>query len=252
MPLLRELLETIVDGDVLEVHIGLHWTAVVMEVDGVRRCGLASTLFRGHGHGHHREPDMPQAGELDSISGRELAELVLLDKPTQASVGMAALNALLPQYPDTWVEANAEEMIAGHGEGRRVAMIGHFPFVKRLRQRVGELLVLEREPGPDDLPAEAASDILPAADVVAITGMTLANHSLEGLLGLCSPQSFVILLGPSTPLSPVLFEHGVDVISGAVVSDIGPVLRTVSQGGNFRQVHRAGVRLVNMLRANWR
>jgi hypothetical protein len=28
------------------------------------------------------------------------------------------------------------------------------------------------------------------------------------------------------------------------------VLRTVSQGGDFRQVHRAGVRLVNIHRSN--
>jgi hypothetical protein len=40
----------------------------------------------------------------------------------------------------------------------------------------------------------------------------------------------------------------VDVISGAVVTDIQPVLRLVSQGGNFRQVHRGGVRLVNLYR----
>jgi uncharacterized protein (DUF4213/DUF364 family) len=56
----------------------------------------------------------------------------------------------------------------------------------------------------------------------------------------------VLLLGPTTPLSPVLFDHGVHILSGAVVTDVEGVLRTVGQGGNFRQVHRAGVRLVTM------
>ena len=125
-------------------------------------------------------------------------------------------------------------------------MVGRFPFVPRLRPRVGELVVLEQDPGPDDLPADQAPEILPGAEVVAITGMTLINHTLEGLLALCSPETFVILLGPSTPLAPLLFDYGVDILSGAVVTAIEPVLRIVSQGGNFRQVHRAGIRLVNM------
>jgi uncharacterized protein (DUF4213/DUF364 family) len=83
-------------------------------------------------------------------------------------------------------------------------------------------------------------------DVVAITGMTLLNQTLEGLLKLCSPKAYVILLGPSTPLSPVLFNYGVDIISGSIVEKIDPVLQVISQGGNFRQVHRAGVKLVNI------
>jgi uncharacterized protein (DUF4213/DUF364 family) len=76
--------------------------------------------------------------------------------------------------------------------------------------------------------------------------MTISNHTLEGLLSLCNPQAKVVLLGPSTPISPIFFEHGVDVVSGAVVTAIEPVLRLVSRGGNFRQVHHAGVRLVNI------
>jgi len=134
--------------------------------------------------------------------------------------------------------------------GKRVAMVGRFRFAAELLPRVGELLVLEQDPGPDDLPAEAAPEVLPAADVVAITGMTISNHTLEGLLSLCNPRATVILLGPSTPLSPILFDYGVDVLSGAVVTDIEPVLRLVSQGGNFRQVHRVGVRLVNLYKSS--
>lgn len=244
MPILSEILHTLPDGDVRDVRIGLHWTAVVVETGGVLRCGLSATLFTPHGH--DQGPDIPGAGQLEYASGRELAELALSSHPTQASLGVAAINALLPHWSHLWTDDNAEEVIALHGEGKRVVLVGRFPFVPRLRQRVGELLVLEQDPGPDDLPAEQAAEVLPGAEVVAITGMTLINNTLEGLLGLCSPEAFVILLGPSTPLTPLLFDHGVDVLSGSVVTDIEPVLRTVSQGGNFRQVHRAGVRLVNM------
>ncbi len=248
MPVLIDLLTGLPDGEVLEVRIGLHWTAVVAQVGGATHCGLASTLSPAHTHSDGHGPDIPQAGQLELSSGRDLAELALSPQPVQASVGVAALNALLPRFPAQWHEENAEDVLARQGAGKRVALVGHFPFVARLRPQVGELLVLEQDPGPGDLPAGRAVDVLPQAEVVAITGMTLVNHTLDNLLALCAPQAFVMILGPSTPLSPRLFDYGVNLISGAVVTAIDPVLRILSQGGNFRQLHRAGVRLVNMSR----
>jgi hypothetical protein len=46
----------------------------------------------------------------------------------------------------------------------------------------------------------------------------------------------------------LLFEHGVDVLSGSLVDDIDGVMRLVGQGATFQQIHRRGVRLVTMAR----
>jgi uncharacterized protein (DUF4213/DUF364 family) len=146
---------------------------------------------------------------------------------------------------DNWFESNAGEILAENGKGKRLVMVGRFPFTEGLRTKVDDLVVLEQTPGPEDLPADQAQKVIPQADVVAITGMALINHTMEKLLALCQPKAFVIVLGPSSPLSPVLFEYGVNIISGAVVDQIEPVMRVVTQGGNFRQIHKAGVRLVN-------
>ncbi len=244
MKVLDNLLSTLPDGKIVQVCIGSHWTAVVAEIDGARRCGLASSLTNEcYRHG---EPDVPQAGHLETLSGLELAAMSRSEQPVLASVGVAAVNALIPPQPAAWVGLNAEEVIAEHGENKTVVLIGHFPFIPRLRARVGELIVLEKRPEPGDLPANAAFNVIPDAGVVAITGTTLINHTLDDLLELCSPQAHVILLGPSVPLSPILFDHGIDLLCGSVVIDIEPVLRTVTQAGNFPQVHRAGVRLVSM------
>ena len=121
-------------------------------------------------------------------------------------------------------------------------------LIPQLRAEVGKLFVLEQRPREGELPAEAAPDIIPQADVVALTSMTLLNRTFRDLLELCSPEALVLLLGPSTPLSPVLFDHGIDVLAGSVVTAVGPVLRAIKQGANFRQVHRAGVRLVTLCR----
>jgi hypothetical protein len=245
MNLIDELLTVLPDGLVQDVRVGTLWTAVVVEVEGGRRCGLASTL-RDAEHHHGDRPAVQDAGRLTERSARDLAGLARSESLMEAAIGMAAINALLPSYPERWVDLNAEEVIARYGIGKKVALVGHFPFVPRLRERVGRLWVLEQRPGPGDLPAEAAPDIVPQADVVAITGTILINHTFDGLLALCRPEALVLVLGPSTPLSPILFEYGVHILSGSVVEDVEAVLRAVSQGANFRQVHRQGVRLVTM------
>lgn len=229
---------------VVDVRIGVSWTAVVVEVAGVRRCGLAATQPSANFSGQR----VNDAGRLTALSSRALCELVRSDSPTEVAVGMAAINALLPRNPTTWVDINAADVLAERGRDTPVALIGHFPFVDWLRERVATLWVLELDPQPGDLPASAAPEILPQAGVVAITSMTLLNRTFDGLLALRRPDAQVMLLGPSTPLAPLLFQRGVDLLSGAIVEDIDAVLRGVSQGAGFRQLHRMGVRLVTLTR----
>lgn len=244
MKLIEQLVSSLVDGRVIEVRIGLHWTAVVAEVDGVRRCGLASTVVADHVHG---TVDVPQAGQLEAFTGLELAAMANSGQATLTSVGIAAINALLEPQPETWVDINAEDVIIAHGQGKKVALIGHFPF-PNVRSNVGELSIIEQNPQPGEYPPEAAADILPNADVVAITGMTLINGTLENLLKLCSPDATVLVLGPSTPLTPLMYDWNIDLLSGAVVEKIEPVLHFVSQGACFRQIKKVGVRLVSVAR----
>ena len=247
MKVVDDLLLTLPDGPIRDVRVGVFWTAVVVEVAGQLRCGLASTL-RVEGHHHGGGAAVGEAGQLTQRGARNLAELARSDSLIEASIGMAAINALLPNQETSWVDLNAADVIAQRGKGKTVVLLGHFPFIPRLRDRVGKLWVLELQPQADDLPADAAGDVIPQADVLAITGTTLINGTFEGVMALRRPEALVLVLGPSTPLSPVFFEHGVHVISGAVVEDIDSVLRAVSQGANFRQVHRQGVRLVTMTR----
>ena len=225
------------DAPVRSVLVGAHWTVV-----SSRYCGLAASLTaeEPHGHSHAR-----QVGRFHLKTARQLAEYARSDDLLEAGIGIAAINSLLAVDQSQAVERNAGDVLAHYGRGRNVALIGHFPFVPQLRLAVGELWVLEQHPSEGDYPAEAAADLLPQADLVAITGSALVNHTLDGLLGLCRPEARVVLLGPSTPLSPVLFEHGIDMISGARVVDETAVLRTVGQGASFREVE--GVKLLTFI-----
>ena len=232
------------DGPVTDIRVGTHWTAVVVETAHGPRAGLASTQIV-HDLEHGR-PAVRDAGKLIGQPGRELAGWLRADSLTERSIGFAALNALLEVDLATCVERNAEDLILARGRGRRVAIIGHFPFVPRVRAAAGTCWVLELNPGPTDLPADRAPELLPQADVVAITGMALVNGTFEGLAALCRPDAYVLVLGATTPLTPLLFDYGVDAISGTIVTDIPAALTAVSQGANFRQI--VGKRLLTLAR----
>jgi len=235
------------DIPVREVRIGLHWTAVVVEKDSGPQCGLASTLEVDHNH--TGVPTIQDPGHLASLPALELADWINSDIPLRRSVGCAAINALIPQDPSRWVDQNADEAILEHGRGKKAVLIGHFPFADHLRTELEDFSVLDLNPSGQDLPASAAPDILPDADLVAITGMTFINHTLPSLLALCKPDAYVLVLGPSTPLSPVMAEFGINLLAGSIVEDIPAVLSALGQGANFRQVHKAGVRLITQLTA---
>jgi uncharacterized protein (DUF4213/DUF364 family) len=240
-----KILADLSDYPVKKVQIGTNWTAVVVEKDGMENCGLASTLAEGHNHAG--EPDIPAPGYLENLSALDLAKWILSDIPLRRSIGCAAINALLPQTPSTWVDKNAREVILEHGSGKKVVLIGHFPFVNKLQDRLGELYVLDLNPIGDDLPASAAPEILPEADLVAITGMAFVNGTLPGLLRLCRDETYLILMGPSTPLTSMWREFGVDMLAGAVVENIPAVLAALGQAATFSQLHIAGVRLVTQM-----
>jgi uncharacterized protein (DUF4213/DUF364 family) len=234
------------DAPARQIIVGAFWTAVVLDTNPLS-CGLASTL-RAEGGGPW--PPVTEPGRLLERSGRQLADLLRSERILEASIGMAALNALLEVDETTLTEANAEQIILERGAGQRVAIVGHFPFIERVRAAAAECWVLERQPGAGDLPAEQAAGVLPQADVVALTGTSLINHTFEDLMPLCRPDAFVLLLGPSAPLTPELFRLGVDAISGTRVSDPEVVLQTVSQGATFRQIKRGGgLRLLTWLKA---
>jgi uncharacterized protein (DUF4213/DUF364 family) len=242
MSLLDDLLSELrMDTPVHAVLIGAHWTVVCS-----RHCGMAATLMDDHAHGHSQVRDV---GHLHTKTAGQLADYAYSDNLIEASIGVAAINSLLDVDESQAVEINAVDVLIEHGWGKNVALIGHFPFIPKLRPIVGQLWVIEQRPAEGEYPAEAAANLLPQADVVAITSSALINHTLDGLLALCQPDALVMMLGPSTPLSPVLFNHGVSILSGSRIVDEAAVLRTIGQGATFQQVE--GVRLLTFRRDVW-
>ncbi|MGM9606101.1 MAG: Rossmann-like domain-containing protein [Oscillospiraceae bacterium] len=195
--------------------VGCAWT--MMKAGGA--CGIALTVRQRAGKSEEAAPIIGQPL-------RKVAELVKSWNFIDASIGMAAINTFynaparlqkLGLLPDGGAEPKRNDAFSVFGsavEGKKVTVIGHFPNIEKRLAPICELSVLEREPQKGDYPDSACEYILGEQDFVFITGMTLTNKTLPRLLELIRPDAQVCMVGPSVPLSDVLFSFGVDHLSG--------------------------------------
>lgn len=240
MKILDDLISELnLETEVKDIRQGVLHTAVL-----TRNCGLASTLPRDALR--QNRPLVKEPGSLLEKSVSDLARMAHSESILEAAIGMATINSLLEIDDKRCVELNARELIAEKGEGKRIAMVGHFPFMPLLKERAKEMWVIEKNPREGDLAENEAENVIPQADVVGVTGTTLTNHTFEGLRRLFSPHAYVVMLGDTTPLSPVLFNYGVHAISGTMVVNPELAMRCVSEGANFRQIR--GTRRLTMIR----
>ncbi len=239
MKILDDLLSMLdLDVKVRDIRQGVFHTGVL-----TRFCGLAATLPRD---ALRQEPPMvKEPGSLLNKSAWELVRMVYSERILEAAVGMATVNSLLEPEEEACVELNAADLIMEKGEGKRIAIVGHFPFIPKIRNHSKELWVIEKNPRDEDFGEADADDLIPRADLVAITGTSLTNHTFEHLIELCDPKAYVVMLGDTVPLSPVLFDHGVDAVSGTRVINPELALRCLSEGANFRQIQ--GTRRLTMI-----
>jgi uncharacterized protein (DUF4213/DUF364 family) len=240
MKILEDLLNSLnFDTEVKDIRQGIFHTGVL-----TRNCGLAATLPRDV---LKQEPPMvKEPGFLQEKDTQELARLCYSDSILEAAMGMATINSLLEIDDDSCIELNAGDLIMEKGKNKRVAIVGHFPFINKLRQTAKKLWVIEKNPRQGDFTEAEAENLLPQAEVVGITGTAFTNHTIEYLLERNDPKAFVVVLGDTTPLSSILLEYGVDAVSGTKVVDPILAMRCLSQGANFRQIK--GTKRLTMMR----
>ena len=227
------------EASVKDVRQGVFHTGVL-----TLNCGLAATLPRDALR--QGKPLVGEPGFLLEKRSLELAQMAYSESILEAAIGMATINSLLDIDVETCLDLNAQDLIAEKGKAKRIAIVGHFPFISELREDAKQLWVIEKNPQEGDFTEAEAKNLIPQADIVGITGTAFTNHTLDYLLELCNPKAYVVVLGDTTPLSPILFDYGVDAISGTKVENPSLALRCVSQGANFRQIR--GTRRLTMMR----
>ena len=108
--------------------------------------------------------------------------------------------------------------IKARGGDARVVVVGHFPHVEDIAE-YADLTVLERNCRSEfDTPDPACEYIIPDADYVFLTGVTLMNKTAPRLIELAR-NAKTIMVGPSAVPAAALLDNGVDIMGGRVVED---------------------------------
>ena len=190
----------------------------------------------------------PPAVRLAGQDAWHLADYALSPVILRRPVGVAVLNALSAMavaehgVPGGRLVSGMDALeAAAVGSEDRVAMVGGFvPFIKALKGRVQNLWVVDKHPEAlkeDELPfwrsPEQAAETLGQASVVLITGSSLVEGGIDGLLAAASNARRIILAGPTaSPWAPPFFEAGVHVLGGIRVLDGAKMLQVVAEGGS--------------------
>ncbi len=226
-----------------EVRIGLYMTAISLS-DG--STGLSSTAKPVNSE-IHRKKESRDYGDFtpNNITGKSILDLFECKKqgPLIDTLRVAALNALSSEIlrnPGYQILANTDPIdLLDLEQNQTITLVGAFQsYIQEISQTNNRLFVLEynEEAFEKDerkyyTPAKEFSKILPGSDIVIITGLTLVNHTLDQLLESISPDSKVIVTGPSSSIIPdILFEHNVDIIGAVRINDPELSLKIVSEG----------------------
>ena len=171
----------------------------------------------------------------------------MLFRSLKAAVGMATLNALsvvlladddCRYKPSAY--GNALDLIE-ITSADTVAMVGAFPpFIKRIQEITKNLFVIDKNPkvvGKGDTikieSADRLEEIIPQANILVITGVTLVNHTLDPILDLAKKAKEVVVVGPTASIYPEpLFKRGVTVMGGVRITDAVRMIHLIGEAGS--------------------
>ncbi|MDI6703005.1 Rossmann-like domain-containing protein [Methanothermobacter wolfeii] len=200
-----------VKARIKDIVIGKAWTGVWSEF-----CGISynNGIFK----------DFKAPNEVD-----ELLELSKSQDTFYSSIGIATINSLLKGKGK---KCNAFDILHEECKNRKVAMVGAFSDRCIDKLKAKKLFILEIDPLKVNLkqrifPATAAEHIVPQVDVLIMTGSTLVTQGTESYLSLADKDAFVAIIGPSTPLTEVFFDYGVNMIAGIEIIDPVKVMEKI-------------------------
>lgn len=193
----------------------------------------------------YRMPEFTR--NMEGAPLREVAECIKSWNFYEASLGLAAINAY---YNNIEVAKKAgvaigdsmhvedriyDPFIMSQNEvrGKKVTVSGHFPYIKTLLDPICEMKIIAGEfPKDGDYPVTAAEYLIPESDFVFIGSLSFIDKTIPRLLQLAKNAQKITIVGPSTTLAPILFDYGVNDLSGFVVKDCERAIRMIKGAEN--------------------
>ena len=191
---------------------------------------------------------MPLSGRLRGRRANEYLDDIFCDNILRKTLGIATLNALSSLI---WELEPPTEYTVEMGKDafdeldvtkyEKTVVIGALvPMLKRLISAERDFRVLEQDSRtlkerelPYYVPADAAPDYIPDADLLVITGVTILNDTLPSILAMAKPNAEILVTGPTASMLPEpLFSKGVTMAGGIAVTKADEVLDILSEGGS--------------------
>lgn len=177
---------------------------------------------------------VPRLPAFKRMSLRQLAELSSSWDPLEMAVGIAAINAHYNRFDLTAEMGNGAETFGA--ETGRVVVVGAFPG---LADALPNPQVIEAEPRPGEYPTVAMDTLLPGCAAAVVASSTIINRTLPRILRL-SQGARVAMVGPATPLTPRLFDYGLEVLGGLIIRDPTGLAAAIRAGAMPREFARFG------------
>jgi len=187
-------------------------------------------------------------GKIHGLKAGEALSSLHSPEPLKTAVAIATLNALSSTcFSHGWEERYNIKMGMGALDAiplpqkSSVAVIGALaPVLRSLKSRGGTWWVIEKDPKTlksDEtshfVSFDRSEEVISKADVLIITGVTLVNHTLEGILEQAKTEAEIALIGPTASMLPdPLFDRGVRLVGGVWVKQPDELLDVLAAGGS--------------------
>jgi uncharacterized protein len=235
----KNLLEELTISD---LRIGIYLTAVRLSDNTI---GTSATITDDLPFGIKSNRDFGDFTPL-KIRGKKVLDIFETKKKAAilSSLRIAVLNAISSRLissgnyrviedcdPIQLVNLTSHKTItivgAFHSYIRKISETGHTLHVLEMNE---EAFAMEYK--KFFVPAANYKSVLPASDIVIITGQTLVNNTIDDLLESISPGTQVIVSGPSVSIIPdILFKNKVTIIGASRITKPEFLFDIVSDGG---------------------
>ena len=222
-----ERLAEAISGKASMAAVSLNWTLV----EGPDAVGLAHSPEKGTSGCY----DLKGAGQQRGKSLAELASGIQSENPFDRALALASMNAHfnLPDIDGTI--GNGLDLL-NNDENLNTVAIGRFPNIDI---RFPNVKVIEKNPGHNDYPTSKAAQLLTTANQVIISASALLSKEIVDYLNAAS-NAKVMIIGPSTPMTSELFENGISILAGFIVTDPSLAIDVIVQGGSINQLRKCG------------
>jgi len=204
-------------------------------------------------------------GNTPTIRGMKAAAVMAgkVPGPFAGVIRLATLNALsVPFFEDGRyiIDTSGDTTeITSLFNKRRVCMVGAMiPLLKRLKElETTEVVIIDRKQetqaeaeagyGTFVLP-EHTTEVIARCETAVFTGASIANGTIEQLIGLVPENVAIAVVGPTAGFVPEpLFRRNVAMVGTVVVTDSDQALEILAEGGGGYRLFGSCVRKINLL-----